>query len=232
MDTMTRKTAFFSYILALFLCLPALAQEQQGRLYINGAIMDADSLKPLAGATVKNINSGQNLQADTEGLFQLRATPGDTLLIEHMTHQSAVYILPQRVQGSSFAFVQVLQREEMMEPVTVFSFPSQRQFERALLQLDTEDGLAENTTALDMQLDRLTNDPTRMQQYIDDYMRYQQLYVLPEERGAPNNFLHPERWRDFIRDWREGRMDPEAVDRLEGFPSDDQINEQNSPEEQ
>ncbi|EMR04389.1 peptidase associated/transthyretin-like domain-containing protein [Cesiribacter andamanensis] len=225
MDTFIRKTAFFVYILALLVAAPALAQQQQGAaLYINGAIMDADSLKPLGGATVKNTNSGLDLQADEEGLFQMRAQPGDTLLIQHMTHQPAFYVLPQNLQGSSFAFVQVLQREHVMEPVTIFSFPSQQQFEQALLQLDPADGLTERTTNLDLQLQRLTNDPTRMQEYIDDYMRYQQLYVLPE-RGAPNNFLHPERWRSFIRDWREGRFDPAALNRLQGFPADDEIRE-------
>jgi hypothetical protein len=231
MITMTRKTAFFSAILALFLCLPALAQTPQGALYINGAILDADSLTPLAGATIKNINSGEDLQANEEGLFQLRAQPGDTLRMEHMTHQSAQYVLPRNVAGTSYAFVQLLQREQIMEPVTVFSFPSQQEFERALLQMDAPDALAENTTALDMQLQRLTNDPTRMQQYLDDYMRYQQLYVLPE-RGAPNNFLNPERWRNFIRDWREGRMDPEAVERLEGFPNDGRQEERNDQDDQ
>jgi hypothetical protein len=220
MITMTRKTAFFISILVLLLSLPVLGQTPQGALYINGAILDADSLTPLAGATVKNINSGLDLQANEEGLFELRAMPGDTLLMEHMTHQSALYVLPQNVKGTSYAFVQLLQREQMMEPVTVFSFPSQQEFERALLQMDTPDALAENTAALDMQLQRLTHDPTRMQQYLDDHMRYQQLYVLPE-RGAPNNFLNPERWRNFIRDWREGRMDPEAVERLQGYPSED-----------
>ncbi|MBW3546254.1 MAG: hypothetical protein KY428_11765, partial [Bacteroidetes bacterium] len=150
--------------------------------------------------------------------FKIRVRPGDTLLIEHMAYREARYFVPKDLQASQYALVQLLQQEQAHTATDIRSFPTQLQFEQSLLRTDPGK-LTARDVALDLHLERVTNDPTRMQQYIDDYMRYQQLYVLPEQ-GRPNDFINPERWRNFLRDWREGRFDDAAVEKLEGYPAE------------
>lgn len=214
MDTLYRKINIL-VLLLLALSLPAFSQ--QPGLFISGAVLDANSLSPLPGATIKNTSSLDALQADQEGFFKIRVRPGDTLLIQHMTYQSTKYLVPVNLKASQYALVQLMERENIPVPADIRAFPTQLQFEQALINMD-QPTLVERTNELDSNLERVTNDPTKMQQYIDDYMRYQQLYVLPE-RGAPNNFLNPDRWRSFIKDWREGRFDQQGMEKLDGFPA-------------
>jgi hypothetical protein len=214
MNTIYRKIAFF-IVLMLALSLPGLAQ--QPGLYISGIILDADSLTPLSGATVKNISSLDALQADEDGFFNIRVRPGDTLMIQQMTYQPTRYLVPINLKESQYALVQLLQRDHMPQTASVRPFPTQQQFDETILRMN-QPNLVNRTNELDQNLEKVTNDPTQMQQYIDDYMRFQQLYVLPE-RGARNDFLNPDRWRNFIRDWREGRFTQQGMEKLDGFPA-------------
>lgn len=194
---------------------------QQRGLYISGAIMEADSLAPLAGATVKNINTNEVLQADEEGSFRIQVNPGDTLQIEHMLYRTARYFVPENLKASRYALVQLLQREDRLEAENLREFPTQLQFEQTLMQVDPGN-LTNKTTELDLHLEQVTNDPTNMQKYLDDYRRHQRLYVLPEEGAinhVPNDFINPDRWRNFVKDWREGRFTERGMEKLEGFPA-------------
>ncbi|WP_224997724.1 carboxypeptidase-like regulatory domain-containing protein [Cesiribacter sp. SM1] len=214
MNTIYRKTAFF-IVLTLALALPGLAQ--QSGLYISGAVLDADSLTPLSGATVKNISSLNALRADEDGFFNIRVRPGDTLLIQHMSYQPMKYLVPVDLKESQYALVQLLQRDPLGQNASVRPFPTQQQFDETILRMD-QPNLVNRTNELDQNLEQVTNDPTNMQQYIDDYMRFQQLYVMPE-RSARNDFINPDRWRNFIRDWREGRFTQQGMEKLDGFPA-------------
>lgn len=214
MDTFIRKTAFL-FILLLGVGLSGYAQSSG--LYISGSVLDADSLQSLPGATIKNISSQKALQTDEEGFFKIDVRPGDTLLIQHMTYSPTRYVVPIDLKASQYALVQLMQKENVMGATNIHAFPTQLQFEQTLLQIDPGN-LTTKDANLEINLERVTNDPTNMQKYLDDHMRYQQMYVVPE-RVAPNNFLNPDRWRNFIRDWREGRLTEEGMEKLEGFPA-------------
>lgn len=204
----------------LLLAVSFTAFSQQQGLYIYGAVLEADSLEPLAGATIKNINSNVALQADEEGNFKIEVSPGDTLQIVHMYFRPARYYVPAELEASRYALIQLLEREDDLQTDNLREFPTQMQFEQTLMQVDPGN-LTNRTTELDLHLEQVTHDPTNMQQYLDDYRRHHRLYVLPQEGAinyAPNDLINPDRWRNFIRDWREGRFTEEAIERLEGFP--------------
>ncbi len=215
MDALIRKTAFLFFLL---LVTAYGAYAQQPGLFISGTVLNADGLQPLAGTTIKNINSQQALQANEEGYFNIQVNPGDTLLIQHMTYRDARYFVPDSLQASQYALVQLLQQESAPAIGDIRAFPSQRQFEQSLMAVDPGN-LTNRNADLDIHLEQVTNDPTKMQKYLDDYMRYQQLYILPDQ-GAPNNLINPDRWSNFIRDWREGRFTEEGMEKLQGFPED------------
>ena len=215
MNIIYRKIAF---IIPFFLLLAfsGLAQQRPG-LRISGAVLDADSLVFLKGTTIKNISSNEVQLADAEGLYSMRVVPGDTLLFQHMTYRPAYYVVPLDLDSPQYALVQLLQKETAAQASNFKGFPSQLQFEQSVIQVDPGN-LHEKKVDLELHLERVTNDPTKMQKYIDDVMRYRQLYVLPE-RGTRNDLLNPDRWRNFIKDWREGRFTQEGMEKLDGFPA-------------
>lgn len=219
MNTIYRKIAF----LIPFLLLSAFyGYSQQGAsddagVDISGAVLDADSLVFLGGATVKNISSNKVQLADKEGLYSIHVMPGDTLLFQHMTYRPSFYVVPIDLDSPQYALVQLLQKETSPQTENMRGFPTQLQFEQALINMDPGN-LYTQQAGLQVHLERVTNDPTKMQKYIDDVMRYRQLYVLPE-RGQQNDLLNPDRWRNFIKDWREGRFTQEGMEKLDGFPA-------------
>lgn len=214
MNTIYRKTALFIPVLLLFF-FSAFSQRVQA-LKISGAVLDADSLVFLGGATVKNINSKQTKLANEEGLYSIRVMPGDTLLFQHMTYRPSRYIVPADLKEPQYALVQLLQKEISPQVENLRGFPSQLQFEQAVVKMDPGQ-LHEKKVDLELNLQQVTNDPTKMQPYIDDVIRWRRLYRFPL-RAQRNDLLNADRWRDFIKDWREGRFTEKGTEKLDGYP--------------
>lgn len=230
-----RKTAFIlSALLFFFNGLYASAQQtgdepQNGqKVLLSGMVTEGDFSGPVANATVKNISGKFSTMADSTGFFTLSAMPGDTIMFEAMLYQPDIYIVPQGIGGSHFAVIEVLQKDALLlDEVTIRAFPSQEQFERAILEADPGN-IADKTIMLDAHLERVTNDPANMQQYLltynRKYNRRQVTYLVPGVVQG-NNFLNPQRWARFISDWREGRFDDDSREKLRGFPAQNQEEE-------
>ena len=224
-----RNTTFlFSVIMFLLLSFSAFAQENQKPMQLSGVVLEAAETNPVPNVTVKNISRNISALADSTGFFSLPAHPGDTLLFEAMLYQPDTYVVPKGIRGSRFAVIEVLQKDDaiVLQEVTVRAFPTQQQFEQALLEIDPGN-VADKTIRLNMHMEEVTSDPTNMQQYIRDYnQRYakrQMTYLIPEAMPG-NNFLNPLRWGNFIRDWREGRFNEESIEELRRFPNPNEEN--------
>lgn len=218
-----KTTLLFSVILFSLFSLPALAQQGQKPLEFSGVVLEAEGRNPVPNVTVKNVSRKTSTLADSTGFFSLNALPGDTLLFDAMLYRPDIYVVPEGLEGGRFALIEVMQKDDaiMLDEVTVMAFPTQEQFERALLNIDPGN-IADKTIRLDAQLEEVTSDPTNMQQYIRDanrrYAKWQMTYLIPEAVPG-NNFLNPLRWRNFIRDWQEGRFNEESIEKLNGFPN-------------
>lgn len=223
---MIRKTAFILYTFFFGLLSISLQAQQSGNeVRLSGIVVDGSVSDPVPNATVKNISGNVTALADSTGFFSLYALPGDTIQFEAMLYKPGFYVVPKGVGGSHFAVIEVLEKDALeLEEVTVTAFPTQQQFERAILEVDPGN-VADKTLRLDAHVEEVTEDPTNMQQYIlnynKKYYRRQMTYLVPAT--APyNNFLQPERWSKFISDWREGRFDEESLEKLQGFPAEGQ----------
>lgn len=213
-----RKTAFFIFTIFLFLHMQwAEAQEDDDLLPLSGMVVDRETLNPIPNVTIKNSSFESATMADSTGYFSLTVRPGDTLIFEAMLYRQEAYVVPEGYSGGRFAVIEALQKDKvLLDEVTVHGFPSQQQFERTFLSADPG-GLTEKTVELDGHIEDITDDPTNMQQYILDYNNRYVTYIISRE-APPNNFLNPERWAEFIKDWREGRFSDDALEKLEGFP--------------
>lgn len=215
-----RKTAlFFVYMIFISLATLLEAQESSTVVELRGMVVDEATAQPIPNVTIKNLNTRISELSDSTGSFTLAVMPGDTVIFEAMTYNSDSYVVPDDFSGGPFGFIEVMRKDALyLKEVTVRPFPSQLQFEHAFLNVDPGN-VTDKTIRLDVHLEEVTEDPTNMQQYILNYNRQFATYQLSGENEAPsNNFLHPERWVQFIRDWQEGRFSEEAVEKLNGFP--------------
>lgn len=217
-----RKSASFLYFaLFLALLLPDLLHSQElpaSTGLFNGVVVDRASREIIPNATVKNKTRNTDVLADSTGFFSLEAEEGDTLVFEAMLYRPSGFVVPENFNGRQFAFIAGLQQDAvLLEEVAVNDFPSLQQFEEAFLSVDPAN-IVEKTVALDEELEAVTNDRTNMQGYLLEYNRDYMIYEITGNT-QPNNFLKPERWVQFIKDWQEGEFTEESLNKLEGFPS-------------
>ena len=227
-----RKTAFlFSAFLIFLLNVSVNAQQNKEEVILSGVVIESAVSDPIPNVTIKNISRNTSTLADSTGFFSLAGMPGDTLLFEAMLYKTDYYVVPEGIGGSHFAVIETMEKDAVvLDEVTIRAFPTQQQFERALLEIDPGN-MADKTLRLNAHVEEVTEDPTNMQQYLSTYNRKhiqrQITYRIPG-LAPGNNFLNPERWRQFINDWQDGRFDEESIEKLEGFPAqetDDQIQE-------
>ncbi len=221
-----RKTAFLIFNIFIFLNCQLIAQDVPEPVALSGVVVDEADLTPIPNVTIKNSTQKSTALADSTGFFSLTAKPGDTLIFEAMLYSEEAYIVPESFSGGRFAVIEAMHKDKLLlEEVTVRSFPSQEQFERAFLSADPGN-LTDKSVALNVHIDEVREDPTNMQQYILDYNNRYATYRITREAPA-NNFLNPARWAEFIRNWQEGRFSESAVNKLEGYPNqdDEELNE-------
>jgi hypothetical protein len=210
---------FISLIIIFGSGLPAnvlLAQQSpaSSTVTLRGAVLRAGNKVPLSGVSIRNSRNSQTITSNSEGIFNMQVLPGDTLYMHQNNLTDEIYVVPSTIPGRSLALMQLLHSPVPTSEELTTSLPSQWQFERSLLGETYH-----QNSQLDTHLSKVTADPTNMQRYIDDYMRWQQMYVLPEH-GATNNFINPDRWRTFIKDWKNGKFTQESMEKLDGFPAD------------
>ena len=216
-----RKTAFYIYTIFLFLQVQiAGAQVATELVPLSGMVVDKETLNPIPHVTVKNASMEFAVLADSTGFFSMTVNPGDTIIFEAMLYRQETYIVPEENLGGRFAIIEAMQKDKLLlEEVTVRAFPSQQQFERMFLAIDPGN-IAEKTIVLNEHLDDISEDPTNMQQYILDYYNHYVTYIITDN-APPNNFLNPDKWVEFIRNWREGVFTEDAVENLPRFPDPD-----------
>ncbi|WP_104385049.1 TonB-dependent receptor [Sphingobacterium sp. HMA12] len=90
-------------------------QEQvRGKVVANNGV-------PVAGVTVKNVQSGQTAMTDAQGQFQLSAKQGETLRFSFVGHKS----IDQQVTGNSLS-VTLTEDASQLEEVVVVGYGTQR----------------------------------------------------------------------------------------------------------
>ncbi|WP_017731364.1 peptidase associated/transthyretin-like domain-containing protein [Nafulsella turpanensis] len=216
-----RKTAsFFYYILCFLLLFPCLLYSQglpNDSGLFGGVVVDRATSEIIPHATVKNKTQNVDVLADSTGFFSIEAREGDTLIFEAMLYRPSSFIVPEGYNGRQFGFIAGLQQDAvLLKEVEVAGFPSQQQFEQAILMIDPGN-VVEKTVVLNEELEDITADKTNMQGYILEANRDYMIYEITGN-PQPNNFLNPERWAKFINDWQEGVFTEESIEKLEGFP--------------
>ncbi|MDX5345785.1 MAG: carboxypeptidase-like regulatory domain-containing protein [Hymenobacteraceae bacterium] len=121
-----------SFLLVTLLCwLPYLALAQNPVL-VKGTVLQTDTRKPVPGAGVFILNKNTGTVSDSNGVFQIRMLPTDTLLIRAIGYKPSLYLLPK--QRLNVVTIKVLLQEDevLLKEVEITNRPSDEQINRAM----------------------------------------------------------------------------------------------------
>ena len=200
-----RKTAFLIFSILFLLQLNVQAQQNPDLVSLSGVVVDEADLHPIPNVTIKNATRGATSLTDSTGFFSLNARPGDTLIFEAMLYGKEDYVVPEGFEGGRFAVIEAMHKDKvLLDEVMIQPFPTELQFQQAFLSVEPGN-ITNKMVYLNGHVDEITDDPTNMEKYIREYNSRYATYMITKD-APPNNFLNPERWAEFIRDWREGRF--------------------------
>lgn len=108
----------------------AAAFGQDSRSHVVGKVVQSDSLAPAEGASIININTQLGTIADHNGMFLLKASPGDSVLVRSIGFKSVVYhVTASDLKGKAIDFL--LQEESVtLQEVEIKGLPSLEQLKR------------------------------------------------------------------------------------------------------
>ncbi len=173
-------------------------------------VFEDDSLRglPFASVIIRSKKSGA--VTDYFGFFTVVASPGDVVEFVSLGYKDAQYIIPDTLKATHYSIVQVMKKDTiMLNPVTVFPWPTKEEFKAAFLKLnvpmDDLDRAQKNMAADEMRelVKGLSMDAN------DNYLytvqqRYQKMSYLGQY--PPNNLLNPFAWAKFIKDLKAGKL--------------------------
>ena len=175
----------------------------QDTIRFTGVVLNRDSFEPITNTTVLNMSRGGGAVSDSLGFFVIEALPGDTLLFSDVRFETSTFIVPEVLDQQDYGIIQLLvEKERLLEEVTIFPFPSEDEFKKAFMAVEPKPDLS--SRALDAKRDLMQ---TLRETYENDKYYYEawanrRIYELTGEI-PPNNFLDPFRWTQFIRSFKK-----------------------------
>ena len=86
---------------------------------ITGRVSDENGILPLAHVTIKGANSG--ISTNENGWFEIKAKPGDTLLVSHLGYQSKDHVVGKKTSSEIY-----LDSYEALDEVLVLGYTNNR----------------------------------------------------------------------------------------------------------
>ncbi len=123
----------------ILLCLVGFAlwgqEKKPAPVQISGVVITADSLPryiPYANVVLKKRKKGTMTNA--EGFFSLPAMPGDTIEVSVVGFRKEYLAIPDTLENNGYLARVVMQRDTLMlEPVTLYPWPTPENFKEAFL---------------------------------------------------------------------------------------------------
>lgn len=189
---------------AIALLVPAMAQNLEDNLVrVTGVVIDADDPKeiPYANIRVKGTNFGT--VSNSEGNFSILMGLGDTLVFSYVGYREAAFILPPKLDHTSYALIQLMRRDTiMLEEIVIFPWPEFDDFKQVFMDTQPQRNMDNLSFEVQRSVEGWSKQEYEENKYMYDQYRYNRLYDL-HGMVAPNNFLNPLKWSDFVRDIRK-----------------------------
>jgi hypothetical protein len=104
---------------------------------LKGIIKDGITHRPVQLVHVQNFSSNRAVLSDTTGLFQIRASTGDTLVLSAIGYNHTVFMVPDSLINEPGLFSLIMNpRIYEIEEASVYAFGSYNDFKQRFLALD------------------------------------------------------------------------------------------------
>jgi len=176
----------------------------------SGAVVTADSLKPVPFANIVVVNKNRGTAANFYGFFSFVAHPGDKLRFSAQGYKDSYFTIPDTLNVDHYSLYQMMQTDTIMLTETViYPWPNiaalehaivyteipETDYDRALRNLERQ---ALRERGLAMPMDGSMNYRHQIQNIVDRSY-YNGQYV-------PMTFLNPFNWAKFFKAWKEGKF--------------------------
>ncbi len=169
-----------------------------------------DSLERLPFTAVYDKSTKRGVIADYFGYFALVVHPGDTIQFSFIGYKKKSYIIPETDSTNELSLVTLLESDSLKsKPVDVYPWPSREEFAEAFVNLKIDND------AMDLARKRLSpqemafvygnlgsNATSSYKYQSQNYLN--QIYYRGQQ--APNNFLNPLAWSNFLKSLNNGSL--------------------------
>lgn len=181
-------------------------------IQFSGVVVSADSIAPVAYASVFRDRDHRGTFTDINGFFTLPALAGDTIQFVCVGYKPTRYVLPADFEENSHSIIQVMRVDTINLPaVYILPWPSRNDFRREFLAL----GLPEDEYMIAQRnLQKLRDMDKMMEMGPDGSENYKRAVSEMENRQnnrifVQNNLLNPFAWAKFIQALQSGELNPE-----------------------
>lgn len=211
------KKKFFLSFLSIFVftlmfSVDIFAQGDRLTLRLSGTVVDTDTRKPMLYAHVILPSAGVGTTTDEDGKFSMIVMPGDSLVFSFVSHRTIYYKVPADKVEDYTVYVGMSEQTQMLNPVEVFPYPTERDFKEAFLSRELE---SKELKEIKKRLSPETIEKLAMRTQADGgtaaqyNMRAQQDQINNQYMFPTLQLLNPFAWSQFIKSVKNGDLSKE-----------------------
>jgi hypothetical protein len=209
-----RKLLISGLILILFTIVAtqkAYAQRERRIIQLSGVVLglnDKEEAIQLPGVNIYVPKAGSGTHTNIVGFFSMPVLVGDSVIISYVGYERQYYIVPDHPSQFLTVVIQMIQDTTYLDPVTIYSFPTEEIFKEAVLALNipTDDQSIDrknmNAELLALMLKTTPMDGPQNQRY---YLN--QMAINQGSQYAPitNPLFNPFNWAKFFRSLKQNK---------------------------
>ena len=212
----SKKRFFYSFLMFLvsflMFSVDVFGQGDRLTLRLSGTVIDIDTKKPMPYAHVVLPSAGVGTTTDEEGKFSIIVMPADSLVFSFVSHRTIYYKVPAEKIEDYNVYVGMSEQPQMLSPVEVFPYPTERDFKEAFLKRELE---SKELKEIKKRLSPETIEKLAMRTQADGgtaaqyNMRAQELQINNQYMFPTLQLLNPFAWSQFIKSVKNGDLSKE-----------------------
>jgi hypothetical protein len=179
-------------------------------IQFSGAVVTADSLKPVRYAHIFIKNEMRGGAANAYGFFSFIAHTGDTIVFSAQGFRTSYYAIPDTLSSSHYSMYQMMQTDTiLLKETVIYPWPTVEALEYAIVNSEIPE------TDYDRAMRNLEREAMKelgLKMHMDGTMNYRNQIQGVVRRSyyngqyQPISLLNPFAWAEFFKAWEEGKF--------------------------
>lgn len=190
--------------------------QNQDSVRISGVVISADGLQQIPNAIIRRGDIFTEYLADSAGYFSIFAYPADTITFSSVGYSSAKFVVPEGLNSDHYSLVESMIPDSLQATdISFYPMPPAEEFvnsftDQSLLYANKYEEMRRNIE----RIDEMEDEEAFLSKYrpLEINFGYGRLYNNAWGPIPGNNFLNPERWRNFVKDLQEMSFDKDELE--------------------